>query len=345
MSVKKLSPGDLSSFLDDVAGKMNLVAPVKSGDSVRYAPASGSEGVVLDYVLPDNSIKDVLFPADDPVYKYRWSVEAAEFEPIERTDEKTVVFGVRPCDLAAIDLLDQVFTGGDFGDVQYQNRRENTMMIGLGCLEADPSCICRAFEVTPGSSRGADVMMYRDEDGYLAHAVTEKGRELLSSMPGTEVGGEDLEAARERSEATEVPRAEGLSPQGLEDQLMGRWDSPYWEQLSLRCLSCGTCTFVCPTCHCFMIADLSRGQEGLRFKRWDSCQYKRFVLAAGDHNPRPTRKERIRQRFMHKLVYFPETNDGFLCTGCGRCVSRCPVDIHIAGVVRDMKEVKADAGS
>lgn len=344
MTVKKLSPGELKAFLDQVAGKTTLVAPKRSGDTIRYAPVSGSGEVELDYIQPVNSVKDVLFPCDDPLYRYNWSVDAVEFEPVSET-EKTVVFGLRPCDLASVDLLDRVFTTGDFSDVQYRRRREHSVLVGMGCLRSAPSCLCRAFGVTPGASQGADMMVYETEEGYVAHSITEKGQELMESMPGTDAGDEDLDRARQASEQTEVPRAEGLSPEGLPEEMREQWDSPYWQQLGLRCLGCGTCTFVCPTCHCFLIADLNRGKKGLRFKSWDSCQYKRFVLAAGDHNPRPTRKERIRQRFMHKLAYFPETNDAFLCTGCGRCIASCPVDIHIAGVLRDMKGVSADASS
>lgn len=344
VTVKRLDSGQIRSFLDSMASSRTLVAPVDRGGMTLLRPVSGAGEVNLDYILPVNSVKDFLFPHNEALYRYRTGTETVEFEPVTGHGDM-VLFGLRPCDLASVSLLDNVFNTGDFDDAQYRARRAATTIVGLACTAAAPTCMCTSFGVSPGAPGGADLMLYPDGDGYLAEALTDQGKELLDVAGGADVPAEKIEAARAASDAIEVPLAPRVNPEGLQRDMWDMWDSPYWQRLSLRCLGCGTCTFLCPTCHCFLLADVGRGQDGVRFKCWDSCQFAAFLAGAGGHNPRPTRKERVRQRFMHKLVYYPERYDSFLCTGCGRCVARCPVDLHIAGVVSDLKEVDADAGS
>ena len=125
----------------------------------------------------------------------------------------------------------------------------------------------------------------------------------------------------------------GLRPQDLSENLLSLFDSEIWDELSQACLGCGACTFVCPTCQCYDIEDYDTGHGIQRFRCWDSCMYSDFTLMAHG-NPRTSKLERFRQRFMHKLVYFPQNNGGvFSCVGCGRCVAKCPVSLNIAKVI------------
>ncbi|MDR1358141.1 MAG: 4Fe-4S dicluster domain-containing protein, partial [Coriobacteriales bacterium] len=117
------------------------------------------------------------------------------------------------------------------------------------------------------------------------------------------------------------------------------FDSPYWNDLSLKCLNCGTCTFVCPTCYCFDMSQNNRGNEGYRFRSWDSCMFTDYTLMAGNHNPRPTKMKRLRNRFMHKLSFFDSRYGSSLCSGCGRCIEMCPVGIDITRIIEDSEKV------
>ena len=124
------------------------------------------------------------------------------------------------------------------------------------------------------------------------------------------------------------------------DNLLKLFDSPKWAGLSEACLGCGTCTFVCPTCQCYDIRDFNTGHGIQRFRCWDSCMYSDFTRMAHG-NPRLTQLERFRQRFMHKLVYFPSNNDGeYGCVGCGRCLSKCPISMNIVKVIKTLGEDK-----
>ena len=123
------------------------------------------------------------------------------------------------------------------------------------------------------------------------------------------------------------------------DKLMELFNNPAWADLSESCLGCGTCTFVCPTCQCYDVQDFDNGREVRRFRCWDSCMYSDFTMMAHGTN-RPTQKERFRQRFMHKLVYYPSNNNGvFGCVGCGRCLQKCPIHMNIVKVAKKLKEV------
>ncbi len=342
VTVKVLKAGQIGSLLDHLAADATLVAPVDRGGMTFLRPVSDAGEVSLDYVLPVNSVKDFLFPHNEALYRYRTAPDSVEFDPVDPPGP-VVVFGLRACDLASVRLLDQVFQTGDFDDAQYRLRREQTVLVGLACATAASTCLCRSFGVTPGASDGADIMLYPVGDDLLVQPISERGLQLLEGFSGAgEASAEDLANARAASDGLELPLAARVDVRDIEDRAGRSWDLPYWQELSMRCLGCGTCTFLCPTCHCFLLADVNRGKDGVRFKCWDSCQFASFLAGAGGHNPRPTRKERIRQRFMHKLSYYPERYGSLLCTGCGRCVARCPVDLHIAGVVSDLKEVSAD---
>ena len=126
----------------------------------------------------------------------------------------------------------------------------------------------------------------------------------------------------------------GLALEGLPENLKGRFEDPIWDQIYRSCLGCGICTYICPTCYCFDIQDYGHQEQGERFRCWDSCQFSHYTLTAGGNNPRPTRKERVRNRFLHKLQFYPERYEEFGCVGCGRCLRSCPVGIDMVSVIR-----------
>ena len=180
-----------------------------------------------------------------------------------------------------------------------------------------------------------------DEAALYWRANTEKGEALTAALPMlTDCAEEAIDpiTAKIRNVLSKLPLND-LDLTGFNrDRMMELFNSPQWEDLSQSCLGCGTCTFVCPTCQCYDVQDFDDGQQVRRFRCWDSCMFSDFTTMAHGTN-RPTQKERFRQRFMHKLSYFPNNNDGiFGCVGCGRCLQKCPIHMHIVKVAKALKE-------
>lgn len=243
-----------------------------------------------------------------------------------------------------IEVLDQVFLA-EPADSYYRARREHGILIAAACHAPEETCFCKAFGIQAESPAG-DVVTWMAEETLFWEPKTDKGRELTKTLKGILLPADDRdEAAVEeekmyiRSITGDLPYS-GLSLEAFQNaELLDIFNSPKWDELYKPCLGCGTCTFVCPTCQCYDIRDYRTRNGVKRFRCWDSCMYSDFTLMAHG-NIRNTQKERFRQRFMHKLVYFPANNHGmFSCVGCGRCVQKCPSSLNILKVIKSLGEV------
>ena len=248
-----------------------------------------------------------------------------------------VVFGVRACDARSFEILDKVFLKEPV-DTFYASRREMGTVITLACTKPDETCFCQSFGIDPANPAG-DVSCWMDEETLYWQANTAKGETLTSELPMLEDGGEEAVKAQQE-ELHVILEKLPLAQLNLSKVGAGKtevlFNRPEWKSLSESCLGCGTCTFVCPTCQCYDVQEFNTGKTVRRFRCWDSCMYSDFTkMSAGQ--PRPTQLERFRQRFMHKLVYFPDNNDGqFGCVGCGRCLQKCPIHMNIVKVIKTM---------
>lgn len=337
-----IAKSQVKAFLNQLAAQADLVAPVSEDGKVVFRPVRDADKVVLDYQNGVSSPKDFFFPQTEEMFRFRQGPGVLELEEVV-PNEARVIFGARPCDLAGILRLDKVFETGPFQDSYYLTRRAATTVIGLACEKPAATCFCTSCGITPGTSEGADLMFYATDSGvgggtgdsYAVEAITEKGARLLADNARFFTDGGDVASVKKAYEAKDVPLKVDL--EGITARTDPMFESPIWAQLSARCLSCGICTYVCPTCHCFLVTDKGRYDEGRRLRCWDSCMFTDYTKMAGGHNPRPTKKERTRQRFMHKLNYYPHRYDGLLlCVGCGRCVEKCPTGLHIAAVVEEI---------
>lgn len=315
-----------------------VYAPVDKGGSVVYDRYEDGCRLRLDVCNTDKSPKDVLFPQWENLMHFRMEGKTIELTEQERCDEDYVIFGIRACDIQAFRVLDKVFLADPI-DTYYAARREHGILVALACGEPDDTCFCTTFGIDPARPE-ADVVLWRKGDEYLARACTEKGEALLGKW--------DTEAADDNA-ADDVIAAIGasidqkpfahLNLNGFDGEHLNElFNSPKWEKLSMPCLGCGTCTFVCPTCQCYDIRDYDTGHGVERYRCWDSCMYSDFTLMAAT-TPRPTQMQRYRQRFMHKLCYFPAKNGGmYSCVGCGRCVKKCPMNLNIVKVIKALGE-------
>jgi ferredoxin len=191
---------------------------------------------------------------------------------------------------------------------------------------------------SPFSTEAVDVLLTDLGDTYLAEFLTDKGRNLLTYFGDTKAD----EAAAKQKETIAAQAASAIKSQipakEIKPWLDANFEHPFWNTIHQKCLACGTCTYLCPTCHCFDITDEVKGADGKRIRNWDSCMYWLFTKETSGHNPRSSQKERWRQRLMHKFRYYVDNFGAISCVGCGRCVLYCPVNIDIRKIVEDISK-------
>ena len=333
----KLSMEKIGGLFEKIAGNQALYLPVEKAEQVDFARWEEGAKVRLDVLKTVKSAKDAFFPQNEDLARFKVEGKKIEINAAKLADEPFTVFGVRACDAKSFkDVLDRVFLS-DPADPYYAARREHGTIVTLACCEPDDSCFCTAFGIDPAEPAG-DVSAWVAEGNMYFKPVTEKGEKWIAAVADMlEEGDEAAVEAKKadiRAKLAELPLAD-LSLEGFKGaDLMEKFNDPQWKSLSEACLGCGTCTFVCPTCQCYDIRDFDTGSGVQRYRCWDSCMYSDFTLMAHGNN-RTSQVERFRQRFMHKLVYFPENNEGvFSCVGCGRCVEKCPIHMNIVKVIK-----------
>ena len=337
--MKKIPVSQLDSLFLAISASKELYIPADDG-SGQAKFTHWTEGVKLtDKLNTVRSAKDLFFPQIEHLVNFKVSGKQIEIKENRDPVKPFVVFGVRACDCRSFDILDRVFLSEPV-DTFYQSRRENGTVITMACTRPAETCFCGAFGIDAADPEG-DVTCWM-EDGFLFwRANTGKGEALtakLSMLTDCSDDAVTVQQAGIRNIMKKLPLANLSTDSFGGDKLNELFNSDKWADLSEACIGCGTCTFVCPTCQCYDIRDFNTGREIKRFRCWDSCMYSDFTMMAHGTN-RPTQLERFRQRFMHKLVYFPNNNDGiFGCVGCGRCLQKCPIHMNIVKVAKALKE-------
>ncbi len=335
MSAMLLNKEKWPDFVGKLAGK-KLWAPEAKGEELQFAPVNEGEVPVLDFNNTRVPPKGALFPQTETMYRFRVDGEKME-EPV--LEEEVVVLGVRPCDARAMAIVEKLFTW-DVDDPYYVKRRELVTLVGLACNEPGLNCFCPSVGGGPASTEGLDLLMVDLGESYLLEAVTAKGEALLKAAEDLlDEAGTDQKAQKDRLAAeAEKTIKRSVDANGIPAGLPGLWEDPLWGRVSASCLGCGTCTYLCPTCHCFDIQDETEGFAARRCRMWDSCMFEEYTMHTSGHNPRPSRRERTRNRINHKYSYYVDKFDVIACVGCGRCINLCPVNIDIVEILRQVKE-------
>ncbi len=326
----RLNKNDLKPFLTDLMVRYDLFAPVRLAEEVSVCrKIDRPEEADLTQPNPQKPAKDVFFPQSEVMFRYEQVGRESRIMSMEEVKRERILLGARPCDIAAISLIEKVFAGSDSKDVYFLEKRRKTMIIGLGCNDPRSTCFCSSAGGHPFSRIGSDLFLVDLGETYLVEVLTERGRNLQNSPYLKDANSEDLLLAKELEEKA----SEKLGPQvpidGIERRLDLMAESPFWDRVHEGCVGCRICTYLCPTCHCFDITDEGDSKKGQRVRHWDSCLSPLYSLETSGHNPRPTTRERTRQRLMHKFNYFPKNFGQVACVGCGRCIVYCPIHFDI----------------
>jgi sulfhydrogenase subunit beta (sulfur reductase) len=328
--MKRTSRDALATWLDSLAERYTLIAPRQVGDELLYRPVTSSAEITFDFQRTALSPKTFFLPDTQVILEVeKRGKEAVLAEP--SVEREQVLFAVRPCDVQGLLALDALLLDRPPADAYYGERRAKTTLIGLACPRLWDDCFCTSLGSGPDDVSGLDVMLYEGDAGYWVLAATDKGAALLSGLNAGEADG-PAPASDPSGEQVPVlpPRAWGAL-----------FDDPYWQRLADRCLSCHACTYVCPTCRCFDVRDeTAAAGPGYaliqRLRAWDSCMSGAYRRIAGGHNPRPSKAQRLRNRYYCKFCYSPADFGATACVGCGRCIAACPVGIDIVEMLADV---------
>lgn len=334
--IKILQKKKLPQFIERLSQKYQIAAPVavendapgqkKDGANkqIEYRYVEDFSRVQLDR-QPDKSPKNILLPQNEKLGT-EIKLNNGSSSKEENTPEKTLIFGVRTCDIEAIGVLDSVFIGEDYVDPYYENKREQTVIFGYSCRERHSSCFCDTLGFDPVKNDKVPVTIYEEEDHFWFEIHEKEYENLFADLDtGDE---EELNTIIEsRSNSFEEDRLElDLQLPLSEKQL---FSTNVWNEIAAGCLNCGICTYYCPTCYCFGFFWDKEEQKSEKWRKWDSCMFTLFTKHASGHNPRETKGQRYRQRLMHKFSYHPQNYGDTGCVGCGRCLDKCPVNLDI----------------
>ncbi|MBN2043939.1 MAG: 4Fe-4S dicluster domain-containing protein [Anaerolineales bacterium] len=330
--MKFITKTDLSAWIDAQITNCEVVAPIEHNGHYLYEPIQSSREIDWSFTRPILPVKEYFFNPTEQILTFtkQWG-NVTIHETLQ--EDQRIIIGVRPCDAHGLKVLDAMFLDADPLDPNYKAHRDRTLLVGFACIETLPTCFCTSLGEGPDSTDGLDLLITPINDGFIVEPVTARGEGLAASM-----GWVDREI--EKPAPPEMP----IIP--FPEQ--GAWEAlfhlPIWEQTAERCLSCRICAYVCPTCRCFdirdeLIAAKDGKQEFERIRVWDSCASEAYRKIAGGHNPRKAKAERLRNRFYCKFDYFPSQYGPLACTGCGRCIELCPVNIDICETLNQLAEV------
>ena len=339
MSARRLEKSEVPKFLEAARRKgYTIWAPTKADGAVEFGPLGEGEMPSLDYLNARVSPKSTVFPQSERMFAFhtdRVREDAFILKEIPEEGEERMIFGIRPCDARSLLVLDKVFLiQGATKDPFYLQKREKAVLVGIGCNAPCSTCFCHWTGGGPFSSEGLDVFLADLGAAFLVNPMSQKGESLLEGLNLPAASGEDEARADQIAREALASMGEPVDPRAIQKRpLLEAFAAPYWDAAHETCIKCGTCTYLCPTCSCFDIQDETHGSCGVRGRNWDTCMFPLTTLHASGHNPRPTGKERFRQRFMHKLKYFQDDFDTIMCVGCGRCIQYCPVNIDIREII------------
>ncbi len=303
-------------------------------DGGHYRLEKRSDEALFGYVVGPSSWKRFLHPPTVTLWRSRRTEEGFELVESPQEHPRYAFFGVRPCELHAIQIQDRVFLQGPYVDPIYRSRRASLFLVAVNCGQAGGTCFCTSMGTGPRARKGFDLALTELLDGerhdFVVEVGSPAGAEVMAQVAHRPATPEDRARVEEIEAETSRQMGRQMETAGLKELLYANLEHPRWEEVAARCLTCANCTMVCPTCFCTTVEDVTdlTGQEAERRRIWDSCFTMEFSYMHGG-SVRSSARSRYRQWMTHKLATWQDQFDVIGCVGCGRCITWCPVGIDI----------------
>jgi ferredoxin len=339
----KISKDNIAGLLTDLSKEFCIFVPSKDDGTVAMTLWDGRDTDFLDWYR--NTItppKAVFLPPFEEMFSFHKEKQRYKVQLPAKENKRRLIFGVRPCDANALTILDRVFQS-DYQDSYYMSKRKNTIIIGIGCTRPYDSCFCTSLNSNPTDSTNVDIMLTDIGENYLIEPVTEAGKELLVKSDKLVAANTNDDKVAEKVKREAIDKiARRLDTADIDKQLLKTFESEtMWQDIAAKCVSCGICTLLCPTCYCFDINDELIKNMGARYRSWDSCSFATYTKMPAE-NPRIEKWRRVRNKTCHKYEFYPMNYGVIACTGCGRCIRQCPVNWDI---VQTLQSIQAEADS
>lgn len=338
--MKYITKKNLLRLAEELSSVYRVLAPVAQGGTVTFRRFQPGMTLDMHSRMAAVSAKMATLPQTESLLLVQRVEENKKPELTETLPQgKTLVMGARPCDARGKLLLDPVFITEKIRDQHFIHRRENSIFITLACDQPETTCFCHSVGSGPADTAGSDILLTLVGEGYVAQAISDQGQEIVTHS--------FFEDAQDRGQQAQAKHGHALELMGQAHdyssapaKILERFDDmDFWEVQSAKCVSCGACTYMCPTCYCFNITDNDLGLISQRIRTWDNCMSHTFTLEASGHNPRPTKAHRLKNRVGHKFSYYPDLYGGIMaCCGCGRCIKQCPTGVDIRQIVNAAQE-------
>jgi len=343
----------MHAFLGALSG-YKLYAPVLVEGVLLFDLITDLKKFSCDAALSGNPVKPpkaLLFPQTETMFRFNVTRDV-DISVGKDNEGERIIFGIHSCDARSFLIFDQVFDR-DPSDPYYANRRRKTVIIGIACNIPGANCFCTSVGGGPASKEGLDVLFTDLGDRYVVETVTTRGKVLIKQVRKTnpdlmaECQAVDIQKALELHKSAEEKMPRNIDLDGMPKKLARLSEHQFWSDISSKCIACGICTYLCPTCYCFDIQDEAAPLSanvyklvGKRVRVWDSCMFPEYTLQASGYNPRPLRIHRIKNRIYHKYKWHPENFKSFACVGCGRCIDFCPVNVDIVEILSKVKAIR-----
>jgi len=342
LKTKILNKNDIGKLIIELSEDYNFYAPLKNENGILiFDKVFNIKDVILDYFNSKFPPKEILFPRTEELFKFKTDGKnIIEIINQPRTDIKNIIFGIRGCDAHAFNLMEKFFKSGNFQDDLFLIKKQNSILIGIGCNLPKSTCFCTSVGGDPFNKNYTDIFLSDLGDKYLFEIISDAGKKLLDKIEWlVDAKESDIKNAENLAKKSRTLFKQTLDLKDINTILDNQFNNTLWNSLTNNCIGCGNCAFICPTCTCFDVIDEFYPSKniGRRIRVWDSCQFDIYTLHASGHNPRNNKIPRFRNRILHKFLYYP-LNYGFLgCVGCGRCIQICPANNDLRNTLQALK--------